>query len=75
MTQEEMEKGFEIRYEGAVDCCYHGKFAFGDVERVLYFGYTGENVEDTDQSSVSVLKLKDGTFGVFLESEDYTGHG
>ncbi len=72
---------FENGYEQANLCDEHKgnlQFSDEDVREVLYAEWTGEGTfeeSDRDDSTFALVKLKDGCFGVFEESEDYTGHG
>lgn len=65
-------------------CCLHAPpWSPGDVTSVaawIWDGYGAEGWRDgpktaSDSESASVVTLRQGGYGLLLESEDYTGHG
>ena len=77
-------QGLAEMWERCVGCCMHAPvFDIADVDQACYRwsgGEYGDAWKDgakqcTESNSYAVVQLKDGRFGVFLEGEDYTGHG
>jgi hypothetical protein len=76
-------------FSDLLGCCLHeAQWTPGDVQKILVALWDGtegwpprgwQPLTDvkgsTDSESVYVAALKDGTFGLLYESEDYTGHG
>lgn len=70
-------------YEMLEACCLHEpQWRMEDVDTFLcgvwgdsYSGWADTPKQGSDCSSVWVTRLKDGTYGLLCESEDYTGHG
>jgi len=65
-------------------CCLHtAQWAPPEVAEVLWAGWRGCGDEDyqpmpkteSESDSVVVVRLADGSFGLLVEGEDYTGHG
>lgn len=55
-------------------CCLHDPQWYpADVEKEIAWG--GDVQTGSESESVVVVKLKDGTFGLLTQGEDYTGHG
>lgn len=60
---------YEVR-----DCCMHDpQWLPEDVDREI--SWTGDRESGRDTSSIVIVALKNGFFGLFAQSEDYSGHG
>lgn len=80
MTIEELQQEFE----SLAGCCLHDlQWTPDDVAEVLCTVWNGDGSggwkpgekECSDSNSCTVVRLKDGRFGLLDEWEDYTGHG
>lgn len=61
-------------FEVVTGCCLHDPvWKPEDVAQEI--SWTGDRQNGSDSSSIVIVRLKDSTFGLFTQGEDYTGHG
>lgn len=80
-------RDLESAFVSLAACCLHDPlWTPADVESVLGSAWRGDesggwqrggygDKDAAESQSVTVVRLKDGRFGLLDESEDYTGHG
>lgn len=85
MTTELTVKELESAFGELARCCLHSPaWTPADVDRVLcsvcrHYPDWGDSksydIGGSDSESETVVRLKDGRYGLLSESSDYTGHG